>query len=33
MVSFLLNAAMVSAIFVTGTFLTWGALNYVTGRP
>ena len=32
MVSFLLNAAMVSKIFVGGTILTVSVLNYITDR-
>ncbi len=31
-VSFLLNAAMVSKIFVGGTILTVSVLNYITDR-
>jgi hypothetical protein len=31
-VSFLLNAAMVSTIFVGGTILTVSVLNYITDR-
>ncbi len=32
MASFLLNGAIVTTIFVGGTFLFWGAFNLITGR-
>ncbi len=32
MVSFLLNAVMVTTVFVGGTFLFWGVFNLITGR-
>ena len=32
MASYLFNCAVMSIIFVGGTFLTWGAFNLITGR-